>query len=91
MSTPESTSTHNIVLPRFMQLIGLYSGGNCTCYDSLPLDNLMQVNEESECNMPCSGNSMYSCGGLNAVLIYTAGIAKYFSPEEQFERVQCKD
>ncbi len=48
-------------------------GGNqCTCFETIPLDNLQQVREDGCCLDPCAGDSNYLCGGTNSVSVYVA-------------------
>ncbi|CAG8573556.1 8179_t:CDS:2 [Racocetra fulgida] len=52
---------------------GLTKGGQCRCGGSTALVTYTKLNDTSSkivCNLPCVGNSSYTCGGDNGYTIY---------------------
>ena len=56
----------------FILLQGLTNGENCVCFDNLPLDQLLQTQDDEMCTVPCNGNKNSICGGVNSVSIFVA-------------------
>ncbi|KAH6918266.1 WSC domain-containing protein [Coprinopsis sp. MPI-PUGE-AT-0042] len=54
---------------------GLEYGSECYCGNSILYDH--GILPESECGMPCSGNSSTTCGGANTIQVYVHRNAAY--------------
>ncbi|KAF1351981.1 hypothetical protein BDV97DRAFT_136047 [Delphinella strobiligena] len=51
--------------------MGLYSGSNCYCGDSLPAEN--DKVDDSSCDTPCQGYGQDDCGGASFWSVYKTG------------------
>ena len=75
-------------------LAGVQYSDNCWCGNTPPPSTART--SESECNMPCSGDSSKTCGGSWRMNVYSAGKTKalFFTKtsikKDKFDNAFCK-
>jgi hypothetical protein len=62
--------------------VGLYNGDTCLCVSRV--SSAFAPSDAKLCALPCSGNSLLSCGGQQSVLAYWKRLPTIWETDEEY-------